>query len=368
MYRLKPTIFLLIILMTFTSCDGLKESMSKVFDTSARAKYERKFSGPDSLLTLWKKEYSLAVANNLKIPDGFSVHAYSSADELHALGYSLELVQGDELRIEVQPNSSQTKFFIDVYEDAQAPEPTESELLENGLFSKVIERNGTYRVVLQPEIMHRGNFTLSFYTQPSLAFPVAGKGNKDAQSFWGAERDSGARSHEGVDIFAPRGTPVVAVTNGYITRTGNSGLGGKQVWQRDGVFGQSYYYAHLDSIIAFDGQQVKAGDTLGLVGSTGNAEGGAPHLHFGIYTRGGAVNPYPFIRKRAVPSKTEAVNPPGNSLKSGTNIRLGPGTDYAIAKTSSEATQVQILAGNGKWSHIRLKDQTEGFVTVSQLK
>ncbi len=365
MYRLKHAIFLLFILMTFLACDGLKESMSKVFETSARTKYERQFSGPDSLMTQWKKEYALAGANSLEVADGYSFTAFSDSIDLYAFGYSLPLNQGDELRITLSGHHPDTKFFIDVYSVDSSAETPESVLLKNGLFAKVIERTGVYRVVIQPEIMHQGDFTVSIYTQPSLGFPVAGKGNKDAQSFWGAARDSGARRHEGVDIFAPRGTPVVAVTDGYITRTGNSGLGGKQVWQRDAMFGFSYYYAHLDSIIATDGRQMKAGDTLGLVGSTGNAEGGAPHLHFGIYGSGGAVDPYPFIRKRAVPSKSEAARPRGNSLEGGTNIRLGPGTEYGIAKTTSESSAVQVLAGNGKWYHIRLKDRSEGFITVS---
>lgn len=368
MYRLKPAIFLLIILMIFLACDGLKESMSKVFDTSARAKYERQFSGPDSLMTQWKVEYTRAAGNSLEISDGFGFTAFSDNNDLHAYGYSLPLTQGDEVRITVSSHNPTTKFFIDVYSLDNSDKTSESELLKNGLFAKVIERTGVYRLVIQPEIMHQGDFTVSIYTHPSLGFPVAGKGNKDAQSFWGAARDSGARRHEGVDIFAARGTPVVAVTDGYITRTGNSGLGGKQVWQRDGIFGYSYYYAHLDSIIATDGRQVKAGDTLGLVGSTGNAEGGAPHLHFGIYGSGGAVDPFPFIRQRSETKAAAAARPSGSVVKPGTNIRSGPGTDYEILAVPAELSEAKILAGSGKWFHVRLENGVEGFVNASGIK
>ncbi len=94
--------------------------------------------------------------------------------------------------------------------------------------------------------------------------------------------DGGNRNHEGVDIFAAKGTPVVAVANGFVTRTGNQGLGGKQVWLRDSSSGNAYYYAHLDSILTESGKQVRINDTLGFVGNTGNAAGGSPHLHFGI--------------------------------------------------------------------------------------
>src|SRR5690606_33467153 len=103
-----------------------------------------------------------------------------------------------DLRITLRSHNPQTKFFIDVYGADSSAETPKSELLKNGLFPKVIKRTGVYRVIIQPEIMHKGDFTVSIYTHPSLTFPVAGKGNKDVQSFWGADRDSGARSHEGV--------------------------------------------------------------------------------------------------------------------------------------------------------------------------
>lgn len=368
MYRLKPSIYLFIIVMTFISCEGLKDSVNALLDTSARAKYERQFSGPDSLMTQWKQEYKLAAANSLKVADGFTFTAFAHKNDLNAFGYSLPLTQGDDLTITVSNHNPTAKFFIDVYSLDASAETPKSELLKNSLFTKAIERTGVYRVIIQPEIMHQGDFTVSIYTQPSLSFPVAGKGNKDAQSFWGAARDSGARSHVGVDIFAKRGTPVVAVTDGYITRTGNSGLGGKQVWQRDGIFGYSYYYAHLDSIITADGRQVKAGDTLGLVGSTGNAEGGAPHLHFGIYGSAGAVDPFPFIRQRTAPKATEVARPSGSVVKAGTNIRSGPDTDYEILAVTAELSEAKILEGNGKWFHIRLENGAEGFVSASGIK
>src|SRR5690606_21376741 len=139
-------------------------------------------------------------------------------------------------------------IVMDVYEQSSTAESSKTELLKSGRFSRFTANSGIYKVIIQPDIEYQGSFTFKIYTQRSLGFAGAGKGNRDVQSFWGASRDGGGRSHEGIDIFARRGTPVVAVTNGYITRTGNSGLGGKQVWQRDGLLGNSLYYAHLDSI------------------------------------------------------------------------------------------------------------------------
>lgn len=113
---------------------------------------------------------------------------------------------------------------------------------------------------------------------------------------WHAAREGGRRRHEGIDIFAPRGTPVRAATQGIVLRVGHNRLGGKVVWVL-GPGGQRHYYAHLDRFAGvYAGMPVEAGAVLGYVGNSGNAAGTPPHLHYGIYTAAGAINPYPFLR------------------------------------------------------------------------
>ncbi|MBU6121699.1 M23 family metallopeptidase [Hymenobacter siberiensis] len=161
---------------------------------------------------------------------------------------------------------------------------------------------------MQPELLSAGRYTLRLRREPSLSiFPVLGRRDAAAGSFWGADRDGGARRHEGIDIFAPRGTPAVAATAGYISRTGETPLGGRVVWLADAEHGEHLYYAHLDKQLVVPGQHVRAGDTLGLVGNTGNARTTVPHLHFGIYRSGqGALDPLPFVRRAARPLSTPA--------------------------------------------------------------
>ncbi len=106
---------------------------------------------------------------------------------------------------------------------------------------------------------------------------------------WGFPR-SGGRFHEGNDLFARRGTPAVATVSGTVVQTDGK-LGGNQV-KLLGDDGVGYYYTHLDSFGA-EGR-VSAGTVIGYVGTTGNAAGGPPHVHFEIHPGGGAaVNPYP---------------------------------------------------------------------------
>jgi murein DD-endopeptidase MepM/ murein hydrolase activator NlpD len=113
---------------------------------------------------------------------------------------------------------------------------------------------------------------------------------------WGAPR-SGGRRHKGTDVFAPMGSPSYAVTDGVITRMSWSSNGGKQVYLR-GNDGNEYFYAHMSSYVAHQGQRVSAGELIARVGDTGNAAGGAPHVHFEVHPGGGTpVNPYPYVRR-----------------------------------------------------------------------
>lgn len=108
---------------------------------------------------------------------------------------------------------------------------------------------------------------------------------------WGQAR-SGGRSHQGVDMMSPGGTPLVAVESGSVTFKTNA-LGGNVVWL-SGASGTAYYYAHLS---AWEGSSraVSQGEVVGYVGMTGNTS--ANHLHFEVHPGGGsAVNPYPYVR------------------------------------------------------------------------
>lgn len=366
----RPIFIIILILSAIISCDGLKMPRN-IFETSERVKYERSFSGADSLLVKWKSNFSSAANNQLNIADDFVSTVSVSNSDISALGYSLELKKGDKLIVEAKTENLAPKIFVDIIDKNSGSDKTESHIIKNQMFTKIAENSGIYKIVIQPEIDYRGTFQLKIYTQPSLGFPVAGKGNSSVQSFWGASRDGGGRSHEGIDIFASRGTPVVAIADGFVTRTGNQGLGGKQVWLRDGLLGNSYYYAHLDSILTESGKKVKTGDTLGLVGNTGNAKGGATHLHFGIYTSRGAVDPYPFVRKRSVPSdpKNSTIkNYSERYIKAGSNLRTGPGTQYDIVSNIGSKTSVKVLSFSGSWYHVKVQNGAEGFITAARLE
>jgi murein DD-endopeptidase MepM/ murein hydrolase activator NlpD len=131
-----------------------------------------------------------------------------------------------------------------------------------------------------------------------LPIPIEGIKKNELENTWHGPRPGG-RLHEGQDIFAPLGTPIRSATNGYVVSISENNLGGQTVSVM-GAGGRVYYYAHLAayaSNIAV-GDHVTTQTLLGYVGNTGNAAGTPPHLHFGIYIRDKAVNPFPLLVDR----------------------------------------------------------------------
>jgi len=131
-------------------------------------------------------------------------------------------------------------------------------------------------------------------TDGGYVFPVAGEvGFGDD---YGAPR-AGTGWHHGNDIFAPRGTPLLAVADGTLSRVGVNTLGGNRLWLTDDS-GNAFYYAHLSAYApaAVEGARVSAGQVIGFLGNTGQAITTPPHLHFEVHPGGGdSVNPYPYL-------------------------------------------------------------------------
>ena len=141
-------------------------------------------------------------------------------------------------------------------------------------------------------------------TGDNLLLPVAGIHASQLTDTFNQARGS-ERKHEALDIMAARGTPVLAAVDGKVAKLFTSKQGGLTIYQFNPAATYAYYYAHLDRYAPglVEGMQLRRGDLVGYVGSTGNANPDAPHLHFAIFQlgpekrwwQGTPINPYPLL-------------------------------------------------------------------------
>jgi murein DD-endopeptidase MepM/ murein hydrolase activator NlpD len=146
----------------------------------------------------------------------------------------------------------------------------------------------------------------------NLAFPVAGIDSTRLDDSFDDPRDGGVRKHHAIDIMAPRGSAVLSVQDGRILRLTKNQKGGTSIYATDLGEQFVYYYAHLDRYHTniYAGRPLLRGDTIGFVGSSGNAPKNLPHLHFQVmrmpadkkFWVGEPINPYPLLRSAAASS------------------------------------------------------------------
>lgn len=238
--------------------------------------------------------------------------------EPNARGFAFTGSEGQVVKIALaRPDPKESAVFVDgsIRVELFLVQTREGELThvrlaeipagESALWFR-LPAGSSYLVRVQPEPLTDALYRLSVELEAALPFPVKGRADDAVGSLFGMPRDAGTRHHEGIDIFAPRLTPVVAVADGRATSRENK-LGGNTVWLS--TPGTSYYYAHLERAAVSSNQSVRAGDVIGYVGNSGNAVTTDPHLHFGIYRWGkGAVDPFPLLQARRF-----ATPPPGVS-------------------------------------------------------
>jgi len=219
--------------------------------------------------------------------------------------------------------------------------------------------------------------------EDELRIPILfGVALTDLDNNWGDSR-YGGRIHEGIDIIADRGAFVVTPTDAVVTSVGSGGPGGKHVFTAN-PGGEQFYYAHLDRIASgiAPGKVLSPGDLVGYVGSSGNADHASPHLHFAIYYRGIARNPYARLVEEF--SLEDRISTLANAL----DISATPISDalYVVDKhgviiTKAENEDIELPAtidfvmNNGELltksrllaSDMKLKAEGEGVKTLQAL-
>jgi murein DD-endopeptidase MepM/ murein hydrolase activator NlpD len=297
---LRRGVVLLLVLLT-SGCDQISRLQKAIVAESPYDAYVRSLRKagidrtPLGIQWIAAGRRALSDAPTIELPHraAETIHA----DVPSAIAYRFQLQRGRVYRLDIHPATSvRIKAFADVFRMHEGRDP--ERVAGIGPPQRQLEFEpddaGTYAVRVQAEFLGSGSVAIAQRHRPALLFPVSGRGRANVQSFFGAAR--GGREHQGIDIFAPRGTPAVAATDGFVTSTSPNALGGNVVWLWDPRRNQTLYYAHLDTQAVSRGQWVRRGDVIGFVGNTGNARTTAPHLHFGIYRRGqGAIDPLYYV-------------------------------------------------------------------------
>ncbi len=296
-----------------------------------------------------------------------------------ALGLRISVPEGQRLHLGLEGEGGDLpRLFLDLFLEApdsltadtpdhrRRPAFVLGDELDGDSWAFDAPETGDYVLRVQPELGRGGAYQLTIRVGAPWHFPVSGAGEEDIGSVFGDPRDGGRREHHGVDIFAPRRTPVLAASDGRITSVDTTDVGGRVVWQREENGRRSIYYAHLDEPLVEDGQQVRAGDTIGLVGNTGNARTTPPHLHFGAYQRG-ARDPWDLIlpippEAPGVAVDLDGLGREGEVGEDGVRLRRAPSTGGSILSELSIGTGFKILGGAGEWFRVVLQGGESGFM------
>jgi len=377
---------LLVLLLAVAACKGERPGGVEREAATGHERYARALiaAGLDS--TALGREWLAASDSALRTPFRATlplreVGVYVRS-EARAVTYHTALRDGQRLVVHLRSEGLPAQIYTDLFEitsDTLAPfahrATASRDSITGGLTLQYeADRDGEFVLRLQPELLRDGRFELIVRAQPTLAFPVEGRGNGAIQSLFGVARDGGLRSHHGIDIFAPRGTPVVAATDGYVRSTAPNTLGGNVIWLSDERRRQTLYYAHLDTVLVRTGQNVAVGDTLGLVGNTGNARTTPPHLHFGIYRRGrGPIDPLVHVRRiasdlPALRADTQHLGTHRTTRVAGATLRAGNSARGERLRDLPRGAPLQIMAANASWYRVQFDDGTSGYLAATAVE
>ena len=340
---------------------------------------ELKVAPAGSPVLAWNQAGRQALRERLGVRPSFRELVYFDSAAPTAVGYRLQLRRGQRITLAYRVVEGRSgELFADVFEEVQPPSAMFRHLFsanpDSARFEFEAASDGEYVIRLQPVLNWRGLREVILTSEAGLWFPVKDSTLRAVRSWFGDARDGGARDHEGVDIFAPRGTTVVAVADGVIESVGNTSIGGRVVWQRDPQRNLSYYYAHLTQQHVTRGQTVRAGDRIGTVGNTGNARATRPHLHFAIYRPiRVAIDPVPFLYDQAFDS-VGAVTAARTALGRWTRIagddvwlRFAPALGAGPVARLPKNSRVRLIGGIRDWNRVVLEDGTTGFLPSWQV-
>lgn len=246
--------------------------------------------GDSAVASQWVESAEEALQEPTPVLPPVTETVYFDPREGEAAAFEFPVPRGQEVEITIDTDVQQ--YFADIYRIAnemqgnrlESPVHVASSSGE-GRIVFVPRRSGRYLLRVQPEILRGGRFDIQIDSNATLSWPVPGTDRSHVISVFGDPR-AGGRTHHGIDIYNSHGAPVVAVSDSRVRSVGERDRGGNVVTLVDERVGINIYYAHLSRQTTTRDLRVQAGEQIGLIGNTGNAQGTTPHLHIGIYDGG----------------------------------------------------------------------------------
>jgi peptidoglycan LD-endopeptidase LytH len=413
LFRCRPRGFIVPALLVLAAgcAPAVRESAPGA--TMSREQYERELRrtgrAGELLARAWRDAGDAAALTALRVPVPFREGVIFSETVPTALAYRVTLRGGERFEVQADPPTDRRGgVFLELFEiqrDQRLRLVARSAPGQHTIRAQV-PRDADYVLLVQPRMDHAGRYRIAIgdvaapaapvvatmpaviTTAAAMTFPVQGRTPRNIGSGFGDPRDGGARVHHGVDIFAPRGTPVLAAADGRITNVANTPVGGLVIWQVADGAGHELYYAHLSAQYVRAGQRVRAGDVIGAVGNTGNARTTPPHLHFGVYAAGRLpLDPAPLLadgrivtERPVVMNVAEVALPPvrvhadtgvlGQLARPSvamTWVRSYPSEGGAALSALHSGNAVRLLGASPEWFRVVLDDGTSGFVPAGDL-
>lgn len=327
----------------------------------------------------WIATSKNALNSPITISTPFEEVFYVDPAEAFAVGYRFDVIKGQRIEVDVDMQGLKTgRLFIDLYRvrgvsSEEWLRVASADIEENRLEFEPRQDN-QYVLRLQSELLRGGQCRVTIRNVAALVFPVAGYDSRSIGSGFGAPRDGGRRRHHGVDVFAPRHTPVIAASRAYVAYVGDDPTGGRVIWLKDTKRSLHIYYAHLQKYDVKRYTWVEPGQIIGTVGNTGNARTTPPHLHFGTYEMGyGPIDPIDYITKPKgeLPSLTADLAPLGYWMRaqgSSLHVNISYNLRSNLIATLTPYSPIKVLAASGDRYRILLPDNRSGYVLADRVE
>lgn len=327
----------------------------------------------------WIAASKKALDSPITISTPFEEVFYVNPAQAFAVGYRFDAIKGQRIEVDIDVQGLEIgRLFIDLFRvrgiSTEEWVRVASADMEKNRLEFEPRRDNTYVLRLQSELLRGGQHKVIIRNVAALEFPVAGYDSRAIGSRFGAPRDGGRRRHHGVDIFAPRHTPVLAASHAYVVYAGEDPTGGRVIWLKDTKRSLHIYYAHLQKLNVQRYTWVEPGQVIGTVGNTGNARTTPPHLHFGTYEMGyGPIDPMNHITQPEgeLSPLSADLSPLGHWMRvqeTSLHVNISYNLRSDRIATLNPYSPVKVLAASGSRYRVLLPDTRSGYVNAEDVE